>query len=192
MILSIISISYVLSILSPFQVVDDLLIMLSYLIKAPALPRPSNTPSWLPSQISILGRTASSALLMSPSSARSASSSGSRGTGPGGRKNNNSAQNSVRSGGSGGSAGLVPSHVAGGSGSGHSSAQNSYRSYRVGSIGSNRRHSKGDPTTPSSARSLGAGASGPPVGRHVQVDDTAVMEFSMGETTTNASSPRLP
>lgn len=164
------------------QVVDDLLIILSYLVKAPALPKPSGAPSWLPAQISILTKTASSALLMSPTSARSVSSNGSRGNG---NRKNNSAQNSLRS---GSSAGFVPGHIANGSGSGHSSAQNSYRSFRAGGGVSNgsrgsgtsgttsggRRHSKGDPTTPSSSRSAG---------RHVQVDETAVMEFSVGETT---------
>lgn len=190
--------------LEDLNAVDDLLIIMSYLVKAPALPvKSTGVPSWLPTQISTLGRAASNALL-SPSSARSASSSGSRGNGPGGKKNN-SAQNSIRSGGSGGS--FVPGHLANSSGSAHSSAQNSYRSFRVGGgMGgargsgtsvSGRRHSKGDPTTPSSARSLGAGAApgsggsgGPSAGRHVQVDESAVMEFSVGETTTHDSSPR--
>jgi len=52
--------------------VDDVLLFLSYLVKAPALPV---RPTWLPSPISILAQAASNVLLAgSPSSARSQSS----------------------------------------------------------------------------------------------------------------------
>lgn len=49
-----------------------MLILLSYLVKAPALPA---KPSWLPAPIVILARTATNALHASPSSVRSRSSS---------------------------------------------------------------------------------------------------------------------
>jgi hypothetical protein len=178
--------------------VDDLLLILSNMIKPPVSPKTSSVPSWLPAQITTqlanIGRAASS-VLQSPSSNRSSSSAGSRRQ----RARSGSAQNSsVRSGASsavGFGAGAGGAGGAGGNGnnssshgSNHSgSAQNSYRSFRVaGSVNGIRRTSRGgDPTTPSSARST--------VSRHVQVDADAVLELSVGEPTgenSHRSSPR--
>eukprot|EP00598_Pedospumella_elongata_P011787 CAMPEP_0185015284 /NCGR_PEP_ID=MMETSP1098-20130426/99755_1 /TAXON_ID=89044 /ORGANISM="Spumella elongata, Strain CCAP 955/1" /LENGTH=592 /DNA_ID=CAMNT_0027544407 /DNA_START=60 /DNA_END=1839 /DNA_ORIENTATION=+ len=75
-----ISAHFVLSKSSPLEalnMVDDVLILLSYLVKAPPLP---SRPSWLPAPIVILARSASNALhAASPSSVRSRSSSSSFG-----------------------------------------------------------------------------------------------------------------
>lgn len=165
--------------------VDDVLILLSYLVKAPALPA---KPSWLPAPIVILARTATSAFSPSPSpsSARSHSSSVSRGrsrthssgfTGQGHSKNGKSTPSSVRSFDSGGLFGGVTSAptTTMSTSSDDGAAQNSFRSFRVGGP---RRHSRGgDASTPTSARRAMQAV------QHVSADVEDAVEFSVGEVT---------
>ena len=174
--------------------VDDVLILLSYLVKAPPLP---SRPSWLPAPIVILARSASNALhAASPSSVRSRSSSSSFG---GSRSRTHSAAHgqahgqmhhvkdgkgtptSVHSFGHGGGGGV-------GLSSGSGSAPSFFRSIRTGGI---RRRSRGaEAGTPTSHRSGASGRSSTTreidvvsAGLHIPVDVEDMAEVSVGETT---------
>ena len=158
-----------------------MLIFLSYLVKAPALP---SRPSWLPTPIVVLAHAASSVLHgSSPSSARSHSSLSSRSKnnsgGIGGRsgsRNSKGTPTSVRSFAQPSSGGNSNSN------SNSNSAQNSYRSFRVGAGA--RRHSRGDVAGGASGAS---GAWSVSAGQHVATDADAAVECSVGETTNDNS-----
>ena len=158
-----------------------MLIFLSYLVKAPALP---SRPSWLPTPIVVLAHAASSVLHgSSPSSARSHSSLSSRSKtnsgGIGGRsgsRNSKGTPTSVRSFAQPSSGGNSNSN------SNNNSAQNSYRSFRVGAGA--RRHSRGDVAGGASGAS---GAWSVSAGQHVATDAGAAVECSVGETTNDNS-----
>ena len=160
-----------------------MLILLSYLVKAPALPAPR--PSWLPAPIAVLVRGASGAMSQSPSSTHSKDVAAGRGSG------NNSRPSS-------GSLGSVRAGVAQviGRNNSNGSSNPSFRSFRPGTV---RRASNGEPagTTPTSHRSgsNGSGAGGKSTrkeptsaselsaGKHLPADENAVVEFSVGEST---------
>lgn len=173
-----------------------MLIFLSYLVKAPALPA---RPSWLPAPIVILARSASNALhAASPSSVRSRSSSSSIG---GSRSRTHSAAHgqahgqgqATHHGKEGkGTPTSVHSFGHGGGGiglsSGSGSAPNSFRSVRTGGM---RRRSRGaEAGTPTSYRSGGSVRSGMTrdiditnAGLHIPADTEDEAEVSVGETT---------
>ena len=166
--------------------VDDVLLFLSYLVKAPALPR---RPSWLPAPISIMAHAASSALhAASPASGRTRSRSHSSGGSSFGRISGHQSHGTPTSARSFGSAGMFGPHNSRASSSSASGA--THDSYR--SIGGSRfrRHSRGaDATTPSSQRSRCASlglevlkeANTVGAGKHVAVDADETLECSLGE-----------
>ena len=160
--------------------VDDALMFLSYLVKAPALP--ANKPSCLPTPIVILAETAASALLPSPSSTHS------RSTTSGHARNGKGTPSSVRSFGSRVSAGAFAIGREDSSGS-------SKRSYRHFLSSGMRGHSRnGEIGTPRSHNSVGGGGKGAGIniasggsemsaGRHAAVDADALVELSVEEMT---------
>ena len=168
-----------------------MLILLSYLVKAPPLPA---RPSWLPAPIVILARSASNALhAASPSSVRSRSSSSSFG---GSRSRTHSAAHGqahgqmhhVKDG--KGTPTSVHSFGHGGVGlsSGSGSAPSSFRSIRTGGM---RRRSRGaEAGTPTSHRSATSGRSSTTreidvvsAGLHIPADADDMAELSVGEKT---------
>lgn len=169
--------------------VDDVLILLSYLVKAPELPP---RPTWLPAPIVTLALATSKLLSPSPSSIRSRSSSISRSSALHSSRSGKGTPSSVRSFGStslsSGRIFAVRTTTASASGgSGASSVNNSFFSNR--STGT-QRHARGAGAgTPVSCRSAASTNNNESRGslrdevQHVPVDQEAAVEYCLGEPT---------
>eukprot|EP01032_Pedospumella_encystans_P022961 gene22961-26006_t len=137
--------------------VDDVLILLSYLLIVPALPVPKR-PSWLPAPLTILAKSATNALHSSPSHARKFIASRSRSHSQ--DKTERTDKSTSRTARSYGLKIMLNSLSFSGSGSGS---------------GKGRGFVRCDAST--------ANPSATSAGQHGAVDNNATVEFSMGEPT---------